>query len=216
MTTIIELTEEFVRQRLKTEATGHDWWHMVRVVNIARTLHAEEGGDWKIIHLTLLLHDVGDRKVLGTDEDDYSIAENFLMEQRLDPETIQIIMTIIQTMSFSKSFDSSVSAPSSVEFQIVQDADRLDAMGAIGIARAFAYGGNRGRLLYDPDYTPQEFATTKDYRTATSSTLHHFDEKLFSLKDLLNTNTARRLAEDRDRYMHEFYTQFLKEWDGTV
>lgn len=214
MTSIIDSTEQFVRQRLKTEATGHDWWHMVRVVNLARTLHADEGGDWEIIHLALLLHDVGDRKVLGTDEDDYSIAEGFLIKQHLDSDAIQTIMTIIQTMSYSKSFSNDTSAQRSIEFQIVQDADRLDAMGAIGIARAFAYGGSQGRLLYDPDYTAQQFTNTKDYQNASSSTLHHFDEKLFSLKGLLNTNTARRIAEDRDKYMHEFYDRFLGEWEG--
>lgn len=139
---LIRNTEEFVKSKLKGEGTGHDWWHVVRIVNIARKIHSQEGGDWLVIHLTLLLHDVGDGKVIGQDEDDYSIAQSFLESQGVPSKTINEIMSIIKTMSYSKSFDNP-DKNDSIEFKIVQDADRLDAIGAIGIARAFTYGGSR-------------------------------------------------------------------------
>jgi len=122
-------------------------------------------------------------------------------------------MHIISNMSFSKSLDGKA-IDKSIEFQIVQDSDRLDALGAIGIARAFAFGGSRGRPLFNPDYVPQTFTSAADYKQAESSTLHHFDEKLFTLKNTFNTATATRMAEERDVYMHEFYNRFLAEWDS--
>lgn len=214
---IINTTEAFVKDRLLGEATGHDWWHAVRVRNIARTLHASEGGDIAVVTLATLLHDVGDRKVLGTEQDDYSIAADFLEQQGVDQQVINDIIHIISTMSFSKSLDGGSSGGESIEFQIVQDADRLDALGAIGVARAFAYGGSRGRPLYDPDYTAQDFASRDAYiNNKDSSTLHHFDEKLLKLKGLLNTKTAKSIAENRDTYMQEFQRRFMAEWNGEL
>lgn len=214
---IIKATETFVKSRLLGEGTGHDWWHAVRVRNIAQTLQANEGGDVTIITLATLLHDVGDRKVLGTEQDDYSIATNFLEQQGVDQQIIDHIVHIISRMSFSKSLDNSNPDSESIEFQIVQDADRLDALGAIGIARAFAYGGSRGRPLYDPDYTAQDFSSREAYiNNKDGSTLHHFDEKLLKLKDLLNTKTAKQIAENRDNYMREFQQRFMTEWNGEL
>lgn len=210
---LVKKTEQFVKDRLLTEGTGHDWWHAVRVINIAKRIHATEGGKWFIIQLTLLLHDVGDRKVIQQDDDDYTIAEDFLSTIQVDREYIDAIMSIIKTMSFSKSFDA-VQKNDSIEFKIVQDADRLDAMGAIGIGRAFAFGGSRGRLLYDPMYEAQSFTSSDDYKKAKSSTIHHFYEKLFLLKDGLNTKEAHNIAEERDKFMHQFVNQFMQEWDG--
>lgn len=214
---ITNITESFVKTRLSGEGTGHDWWHAVRVHNTAGALQAKEGGDATIITLAALLHDVGDRKVLGTDEDDYSIAADFLEQQGVDQQVVDHVIHIISTMSFSKSLDSSGASSESIEFQIVQDADRLDALGAIGIARAFAYGGSRGRPLYDPDYTAQDFASRDAYvNNKEGSTLHHFDEKLFKLKNLLNTGTAKDIAKNRDTYMREFQQRFMAEWDGIL
>ena len=210
---LIKKTEQFVKQRLSAESTGHDWWHAVRVINIAKRIHEVEGGDWLIIHLGLLLHDVGDRKVINEDNDDYTIAENFLRDIHVDQSLIDRIMNIIKTMSYSKSFDDT-EKDNSIEFYIVQDADRLDAIGAIGIARTFAFGGSRGRLLYDPDYIAKAFASSEEYKKSTSSTLHHFDEKLFHLKDSLHTETARAIAVERDKFMHQFVDQFMDEWNG--
>lgn len=209
----IRNAEKLVQTLLGKESTGHDWWHMVRVRNIARTIHENEGGDWFIIELTLLLHDVGDRKVINKDEDDYSIAENFLRSQKLPQETIDHIMFIIKNMSFSKSLATKRDDVSH-EFQIVQDADRIDAIGAIGIARAFAFGGSKDRLLYDPTAEAFHATSTKEYRNHKGSTYHHFEEKLLLIKDLLNTQTAKTLAKDRDEFMRLFLAQFLDEWDG--
>jgi uncharacterized protein len=210
---VINNTQSFVRERLEGEASGHDWWHVERVRNIAGSLHEVEGGDWLIIELALLLHDVGDRKVINKDEDDYSIAENFLIEQDVPTELIVTIIEIIKTMSFSRSFDGQPEKKS-VEFKIVQDADRLDALGAIGIARAFAFGGSRGRPLYDPSYEAQTFQSRDEYKNAKGSTYHHFEEKLLLLKDLLNTQAAKDIADKRDKFMRQFLTEFLDEWGG--
>ena len=210
---IIAATETFVRQQLEGEGSGHDWWHVDRVRATARTLHSVEGGDQAIIDLALLLHDVGDRKGIKKDDDDYTIAEDFLREQRLDETTIDAIITIIKNMSYSRSFENTA-RPTSIEFKIVQDADRLDAIGAIGIGRAFAFGGSRDRALYDPEASATAFATRGDYIQSNGSTLHHFDEKLFLLKDTLNTATAKTIAQDRDAFMHTFYDRFIDEWSG--
>ena len=210
---VIRNTERFVKERLEGEPTGHDWYHVERIRNIANTLYESEGGDWLIIELTLLLHDVGDRKVINEDDDDYTIAENFLAQQELSPELIEAIMNIIKTMSFSKSFDTQAEEKS-LEFKIVQDSDRLDALGAIGIARAFAFGGSRGRALYDPEHQAQTYHSSEEYKKSEGSTFHHFEEKLLLLKDLLNTDTAKKIAEERDGFMRTFLKEFLDEWNG--
>lgn len=213
--TLIQATEKFVKGRLSGEGTGHDWWHIVRVVNIARKIHSVEGGDWFTIELALLLHDVGDGKVIGKDNDDYSIAEDYLVGQNVPAETISRVMSIITTMSYSKSFDN-LKKDDSIEFHIVQDADRLDAVGAIGIGRAFAYGGSRSRLLYDPDYTSREFKSSEDFKKTRTegSTVHHFYEKLLLIKDKLNTKTAKEIAIQRDEFMQRFLQEFMDEWKG--
>jgi uncharacterized protein len=213
MDQIIQNTENFVKGLLVQESTGHDWWHVVRLRNSARKIYDVEGGDWFIIDMTLMLHDVGDRKVIGKDDDDYSIAEDFLVSQRVPRNVIDQILFIIQNMSFSKSLNTK-KADAPIEFYIVQDADRLDAIGAIGIARAFAYGGSKGRLLYDPTKQAQDITTTENYKKLESSTFHHFEEKLLLIKDLLNTKTAQKIADERDKYMRGYMAQFLDEWDG--
>jgi uncharacterized protein len=206
-------TERFVKKALSGEGTGHDWWHIERVRSNARLICKSEKADWFIVEMALLLHDVGDWKVIHKDKDDYTIAENFLKKQKVPAKVIEQIMFIIKNMSFSKSLNTKKkSAP--IEFYIVQDADRLDAVGAIGIARAFAYGGSKGRPLYDPTKSIQDISTTNNYRKAKSSTLHHFEEKLFLLKKLMNTKTAKMIANDRDTFMRNYRKQFLLEWEG--
>lgn len=210
---ITQNAEVFVKERLGGEGTGHDWWHIARIRASAKTIHESEGGNWFIIDLALLLHDVGDRKVINQTEDDYTIAENFLRDNGVTEEIIDTVMFIIKNMSFSKSLKNKhEDAP--IEFYIVQDADRLDAIGAIGIARAFAYGGSKLRPLYDPTISASEFETTEQYRQANTSSFHHFDEKLLHIKDLLNTDGAKKIAEGRHKYMQDFMTQFLDEWSG--
>jgi uncharacterized protein len=212
---LIQKTEEFVKARLDGEGTGHDWWHVVRVINIARKIHSIEGGDWFVIELALLLHDIGDGKVIKKDNDDYSIAEDFLVSQQVPAKTISRVMSIIKTMSYSKSFDL-MEKDDSIEFNIVQDADRLDAIGAIGVGRAFAYGGSRARPLYDPTYTSREFKSSEDFKKTRTegSTIHHFYDKLLLLKDKLNTKTAKEIAGQRDEFMKLFLREFLDEWNG--
>lgn len=210
----IKNAESFVKDHLDGEGTGHDWWHVVRTRNIAEHLREVEGGDDLVINLALLLHDVGDRKVINQDDDDYSIAENFMRDQNLEEGLIQNVMRIIKSMSFSKSLDQPEDKPDLIEFKIVQYADRLDALGAIGIARAFAFGGNRNRPLYNPELVSQTFSSRQDYINSQGSTFHHFEEQLLLLYDLLNTETAKDIAKQRDAYMREFMQRFLDEWSG--
>lgn len=210
---IIKKTENFVKKSLAGEGTGHDWWHIERVRNNARLINDKEKADIFIVELAVLLHDVGDRKVIKQEEDDYSIAENFLEKQKVPNEIIEQVMFIIKNMSFSKSLNKKKDNVSK-EYYVVQDADRLDAIGAIGIARAFAYGGSKERPLYDPTKKAQKINSTKNYRKLKSSTFHHFEEKLLLLKNLMNTKTAKRIAEKRNDYMEKYLKQFLSEWNG--
>lgn len=212
---ILKNAEAFAKEVLGKEGTGHDFWHVYRVLSSARKIQEAEGGDLFIIELAVFLHDVGDWKVIGKDEDDYGIAENFLREQEVLEEDIKQVMFIIKNMSFSKTFEGK-KKDVSLEFRIVQDADRLDALGAIGVARAFAYGGKKGQLLYNPEVSAQDFSSVEEYRSGTGSTLHHFEEKLFLLKDLMNTKTARAIAEKRELFVKEYVAQFLAEWEGEL
>ena len=210
---ILRRTENFTKKALSNEGTGHDWWHIERVRNNARLINSTEKADGFVVELAVLLHDVGDRKVIKQEEDDYSIALNFLKKQNVSSEVIKHVMYIIQNMSFSKSLNNKKEDVSK-EFYIVQDADRLDAIGAIGVARAFVYGGSKGRPMYDPTKKAQKINTTKNYRKLNSSTLHHFEEKLFLLKDLMNTKTAKKIADKRNVFMEKYLEQFLDEWNG--
>ena len=210
---VIRNAEQFVKERLAGEGTGHDWWHIERVLSNARLICKTEKADRFIVDLALLLHDVGDRKVINTEEDDYSIAEDFLKKEKVDAKVIEHIMFIIKHMSFSKSLNNRRDdAP--IEFYIVQDADRLDALGAIGIARTFAFGGSKSRPLYDPTKTAQEIGSLKKYRAMKSSSFHHFEEKVLLLKDLMNTKTGKRIAKGRHEYVRAYMKEFLAEWNG--
>lgn len=210
---IIKRAEGFVKKALAGEGTGHDWWHIERVRNNAKLINKIEKGEWFVIDLALILHDVGDRKVIGKEEDDYSIADEFLKKQKVPEKTRGQVMFIIKNMSFSKSLGAKKEGATK-EFYIVQDADRLDAVGAIGIARAFAYGGSKSRPLYDPTKKAQKINNMKNYRALKSSTLHHFEEKLFLLKDLMNTKTAKKIARERNEFMKKYIGRFLAEWHG--
>jgi uncharacterized protein len=210
---ILKGTENFTRKALSNEGTGHDWWHIERVRNNARLINTTEKADEFVIELAVLLHDVGDRKVIKKEEDDYSIAENFLRKQKVSEDVIEKVMFIIKNMSFSKSLNNKKENVSK-EFYIVQDADRLDAIGAIGIARAFIYGGSKGRPMYDPTKKAQKITTTKNYRKLNSSTFHHFEEKILLLKDLMNTKTAKKIANNRNMFVEKYLEQFLQEWSG--
>jgi len=210
---IIKKTEKFVKDLLSKEGTGHDWWHIERVRKNAKLINKVEKANKIIIDLALLLHDVGDRKVIKKENDDCSIAENFLRKQKAPKDVVTHVMFIIENISFSKTLNNKKQNVSK-EFYVVQDADRLDAIGAIGIARAFAYGGSKNRPLYDPTKKAQKVNTTKNYRKLNSSSLHHFEEKLLLLKNLMNTKTAKEIAKKRDDFMKKYMRQFLDEWSG--
>jgi uncharacterized protein len=212
-TKAIKNTEEFIRSRLENEGTGHDWWHAVRVSSMAKHLHEHEGGNDLVIDLASLLHDVGDRKVIGKPNDDYSIVKNFLTQQKVDPAIIDQVLFVIQNMSFSKNLQNKLTN-SPIELMIVQDADRLDAMGAIGIARMFTYGGSNGQVIFNPEIQPRHQLDTLRYKQTTGSSFQHFDEKLLHLKDLLNTQTAKKIALSRDAFMRKYAQQFKDEWNG--
>lgn len=210
---IIKDTKIFVKNILIKEGTGHDWWHIERVKNNAKSICKNEKVDNFIVEMAILLHDVGDRKVIKKSEDDYTIAENYLISKKIDSGVVERIMFIIKNMSFSHSLGKN-KATTSKEFCVVQDADRLDALGAIGIARAFAFGGSRGRPLYDPEKKAQKYSSREKYIKGSDSSFNHFYEKILLLKDLMNTKTAKKIAKERHEFIKNYMKQFILEWEG--
>ena len=204
---------EFILQKLReifaNDASGHDYWHTLRVYRNAMEIEKTETCNEGIVKISALLHDVDDAKLFDTDN--YANARKIMAELNLDAQTTEEIISVISQVSF-KGTDSVT--PNTIEGKIVQDADRLDALGAIGIARAFAYGGSKGRCMHDPDRKPLENITEETYKNNAGTTINHFYEKLFLLKDLMNTDTGKRMACERDSYMHGFLEEFMCEWDG--
>jgi uncharacterized protein len=203
--------EAFARAELARDSSGHDWWHIARVRALARTIAAHEGADVFVCELAALVHDLADAKIAGDEAAGLARVRGWLAEHGADAATTDRVMAIIETMSFA---GGTKPAPATLEGRVVQDADRLDAIGAIGIARAFAYGGSRGRLMYDPDVPPQQYRDAAAYHASAAPTISHFYEKLLLLKGRMNTAYARRLAEARHRYMQAFLDEFFAEWDG--
>ncbi len=203
--------EVWVRAELAGDGSGHDWWHIARVRALARTIAEYEGADSFICELAALLHDLADAKIAGDEETGKARVREWLVAHGADAPTIEHVMEIIATMSFA---GGAKPALRTLEGRIVQDADRLDAIGAIGIARAFAFGGSRGRLLYDPDVPPQRYSDAAAYHASAAPTINHFYEKLLLLKERMNTPYAQHLAAARHRYMEAFLAEFFAEWDG--
>jgi uncharacterized protein len=208
---LLAAAESYARAELVGDSSGHDWWHIARVRALARTIALHEGADVFLCELAALLHDLADAKIAGDEATGLARVRGWLTEQEADTATIEQTMEIIATMSFA---GGAKPTPATLEGRVVQDADRLDALGAIGIARAFAYGGSRGRLMYDPDVPPQEYASAAAYHASGTPTINHFYEKLLLLQDRMNTAYARQLAEARHRYMQAFLDEFLAEWAG--
>ena len=212
---IIENTIAFVKKSLSDAEGGHDWFHIERVYNNARHIAANEQADPFVVALGALLHDIADSKFHDGDEQvGPRVANEFLTKQNVEPEVIEHVVKIIENISFkggnvSRDFHS-------VELDIVQDADRLDALGAIGIARTFNYGGFKGRGLYDPAIPPNLKMSKEEYKASTAPTINHFYEKLLLLKDRMNTDTGRKMAEDRHIFMEKFLEQFYREWKGEL
>ena len=210
---IIEECKEYVKNILENESSGHDYWHTIRVFNLATTIQKIDGGNLKIIQLSALLHDVDDYKIFRENAKTLQNANKFLNENNVSEEEIKHINNIINSISF-KGIDTKI--PETIEGKIVQDADRLDAIGAIGIARTFAYGGNKGRTIHIPNCKHKENMTKEEYEKNESTTINHFYEKLLLLEDMMNTSYAKELAHKRTEYMKEFLNEFYNEWDGNI
>ena len=208
---LIEKTVAFVKEVLTDAEGGHNWYHIERVWNMSRHIRDQEGnGDLFTIELAALLHDISDAKFNGGDEDlGSNLAFNFLNTLEVKHETAEHVQTIIKYVSYKGGFPQS--SINSIEFRIVQDADRLDAIGAIGIARAFNYGGFKNRLIYDPAIPLQAYTDSKAYHKSEAPTINHFYEKLLKLKDLMNTKTGLEIALERHNYMLQFLKTFYKE-----
>ena len=201
----------YVTDLFAGDSGGHDRFHTLRVFHTALRLAREEGADLLITGLAALLHDADDRKLSPGTSESLSNARRFLAEQGVDGAKTAAILTAVREVSF-RGTDSVV--PSTVEGKCVQDADRLDAIGAIGIARAFAYGGAHHRVMHDPAVPPRRDMNAAAYYAHEATTVNHFYEKLLLLKDLMNTETGRRIAAERDRCMRDFLAEFYAEWDG--
>ena len=211
---IVERTAAYVKQRLAADSSGHDWWHVYRVWHNARCIAEVEKADLFIVGLAALLHDIADWKFhAGDDSVGPRMAREWLEELQVDPPTIDHVCQIIAGLSFKGAGVQTSMA--SLEGRVVQDADRLDALGAIGIARTFAYGGHAGRALYDPNVPPEQHLTFEAYKKSSGPTVNHFYEKLLLLKDRMNTLAGRRMADDRHRFMETFLERFFAEWDVT-
>jgi len=209
----IEQIRQHVKNKFASEGTGHDWHHIERVTRNALLIAETEGGNLTLIELAALLHDIDDHKFNGGDlEAGARTARKLLSELGVDETVIEQVTHIIATVSYKGAHVHSV--PSSLEGQIVQDADRLDAIGAIGIARAFAYGGSKHRAIYEPEQQPELHETAQAYISSGTHTVNHFYEKLLLLKNKMNTETGKRLAAERHDYMENFLAQFYREWNG--
>ncbi len=208
---IINDALEFVKNAFNDDYSGHDYFHTLRVYKMATKIAEQENANLKIVQLAALLHDVDDIKLSPETSVNKDRAVNFLRKHGISESMIKTICYIIGEVSF-RGTDSIT--PETIEGKCVQDADRLDAIGAIGIARTFAYGGSHNRIIYDPEIKPTVNMNSDEYKNHISTSINHFYEKLFQLKDLMNTDSAKRIAKQRDDYMRTYIAEFLDEWDG--
>ena len=208
---LLQKALDYAKKTFENDFGGHDFFHTLRVYNMAMKIAQKESADLTIVGLSALLHDVDDRKLSPTTTKNKDNAVGFLTENGVDNGTIQLIVKIIDEIAYQGS-DSVV--PSTIEGKCVQDADRLDAIGAVGIGRAFAHGGSHNRYMHHPDIKPNVNMSGEEYRKSNSTTINHFYEKLFNLADMMNTDTAKEMAKGREEYMKTFVDTFMAEWDG--
>jgi len=207
--TMLKRTEDYIRNYFENEGSGHDWWHIHRVRNMALKLFENEGGDKFIIEMAALLHDLDDWKLNSGTE---SKTVKWLKTLDIEEARAEKILEIIEQVSFKGAGVENKAR--TIEAKIVQDADRLDAIGAIGIARTFAYGGHKSRPIYHPDIKPVMHSDFESYKNSNAPTINHFYEKLLLLKNALNTSAAIEIAKNRHIFMETFLTQFFAEWEG--
>ena len=212
---LIARTKAFVETTLANAEGGHDWWHIYRVWKMSKRIAANEQVDHTVVELASLLHDIADPKFHDGDESiGPKTAKNYLESQNVDPETITHVVNIIKHMSFKNTLEAQ--SFNSREMEVVQDADRLDAIGAVGIARVFSFGGHKGNPIHDPTMKPKLNMTKEEYKKSNGTSLNHFYEKLFLLKDKMNTETGRAIANSRHEYMQAYVDRFYKEFEGEV
>lgn len=212
---VIEGIAEKVKMDLENEGSGHDWWHTHRVWKMARHIGKRESADMFVVELAALLHDVADWKFQGGDDNvGPRMARQILSKQRISGEIITDVCKIIQAAPFKGA--GVRTKMRTLEGKVVQDADRLDAIGAIGIARAFAYGGHKNQPIYKPNQKPILHRSKKEYLESRNSTINHFFEKLLLLKDRMNTKTAEKIAKERHEFMEKYLKRFFEEWEGKL
>lgn len=210
---IIEKTSEYIKAKLTGEGSGHDWWHVYRVWKIAVRIGKHENVDLFVVELAALLHDIADWKFNdGDDSVGPRLAREWMEKLAVNENVISHVCQIIKDASFKGS--DVMTSMKTTEGMVVQDADRLDAIGAIGIGRTFAYGGSKGREMYDPNVNPEKHHSFEQYKNSKSPTINHFYEKLLLLKELMNTMTAKKIADKRHKIMEEFLNEFFQEWEG--
>lgn len=211
-TDLIQKTADFIKQEFGDDSSGHDWWHIYRVWKNAISICERERADLFIVELAALLHDLDDWKFNESEDETPRRAQAWMESCGVDSQTNQAVCEIIRHVSYKGARVEN--KMKSLEGFIVQDADRLDAIGAIGIGRAFAYGGYKNRPMYDPETENHMHASFKEYKNSKSATINHFYEKLLLLKDMMNTATAKKIAEQRHEIMLKFLEQFMNEWEG--
>jgi len=212
MSNIIQNTIQFVKEKLEGAEAGHDWFHIERVWKLSKKIAQAEDCNLEVVELSALLHDIADPKFHNGDETvALKISREFLESQNVEEEIIQQVLFIIQNISFKNRNEVPADLP--IELKIVQDADRIDAIGAIGVARTFNFGGFKNNLMYHPDIQPKLNMSKEEYKKSNGTTINHFYEKLLLLKNLMNTNEGKKLAEERHLFMLTFLDQFMKEWN---
>ncbi|XEC96591.1 HD domain-containing protein [Paenibacillus tarimensis] len=207
---LLNSAKAYVKQALKHETTGHDWWHIYRVTEMARHIAVQEGANVLICQLAALFHDLADEKVVASKEEGLTAIKSWLEQNKTDSSIVEAVLDIISTMSYRGGNGAPMET---LEGMVVQDADRLDAIGAVGIARTFVYAGSKGHAIYDPQIAPRERMTVEQYWNDKSTAVNHFYEKLFKLQGLMNTRAAKRMAAHRHAFMERYMEQFYLEWN---